>query len=117
LNDNSQSNPMLGARIVALVRENTFARNVWYGIVVGQRIDPSQRLIGYSFEGTSSGTDTRERIERGGVRRHRRSTAPGQNISATAAARRSRSMPRTILWRELTSTMTTRLSIATRTIT
>jgi hypothetical protein len=52
LNDDSQSNPVLGARIVALVRENTFTDNVWYGIVVGQRIDPNQRLIGYAFEGT-----------------------------------------------------------------
>ena len=52
LNDDSQSDPTLEAKIVALVRENTFTDNVWYGLVVGQRIDPGERLIGYSFEGT-----------------------------------------------------------------
>jgi len=52
LNDSTASDATQGARIDADIHGNTFMQNIWYGVAVGQRIEPNKRLTGYAFEGT-----------------------------------------------------------------
>jgi len=51
LNDSLQSDPLQTAQIQASVHDNAFIDNSWYGVAVGQRIEPNKRLTGYAFSG------------------------------------------------------------------
>jgi Protein of unknown function (DUF1565) len=52
VNDSTVSDPMKAARIDAHVHDNIFKENIWYGVAVGQRIEPNETSIGYVFEAT-----------------------------------------------------------------
>lgn len=52
VNDSLQDDPLQPANIDAIVRDNTFNENVFYGIAVGQRIQPMKRQVAYQFTGT-----------------------------------------------------------------
>jgi hypothetical protein len=52
VSDNQVSESMKHARIDAVVRGNTFKKNIWYGAVVGQRIQAGKTSVGYEFDGT-----------------------------------------------------------------
>jgi hypothetical protein len=55
VNDSTANDPMKDARIDALVLDNTFKENIWYGVAVGQRIEPNKTSIGYVVEATFQG--------------------------------------------------------------